>query len=491
MIKTKNILVLFILFAVLSCAKEEPVAIIDKEEPVIIIQEEAKLAVEIGNSEIPYIQITSPSQILNEPKVTGEMKIFTSKKLVTKTRIGIEYRGSTSYRLSEKKSFGVEIYDASGKDADLSILGFPAEEDWILMADVFKASNNTIFDPTMMHHYVGYELFRKMGNYSSRSKFVELEINGAYLGVYVLMEKLKKGKDRINVETLLASDTDNTKITGGYILKIDKTSGGDVLGTFPLEYYLNNWDDDARYTQKNSFRSDFDINKNQISWPAYGLPYHDKKYLETYFIYDYPKPDVINNAQKGYIQKYIKDFETALINDNFATDTRTYTNYIDLRSFADFFIINEVCGNVDGYRLSTYMSKARGQKLKMGPIWDLNIGYNRQGRVPFDDWIINYNKYVQQDAWMVPFWWKRLMEDPKFRAELKSRWIALRSDVLSTSNVLSLPTNTAAFLNTNSAITRNYTKWNGINFDYNNSVNEMKTYLSNRLQWMDSQILAF
>jgi hypothetical protein len=127
----------------------------------------------------------------------------------------------------------------------------------------------------------------------------------------------------------------------------------------------------------------------------------------------------------------------------------------------------------------------------MGPIWDLNIGYNTQGRVPFNDWIINYNNYVQQDAWMVPFWWKRLMEDPKFKAELKTRWIALRADVLSTPNVLGLTTNTAAFLNANNAISRNFTKWNGINFDYNNGVNDMKNYLSNRLQWMDSQILAF
>ena len=482
MIRTKQILAFFILFVFLSCSKEDPNT---------TLNEVANLAVKIGNSEIPYIQITSPNQILNEPKVTAEMKIFTNKKLVIKTPIGIEYRGSTSYRISDKKSFGVETHDASGKDIDLSILGFPAEEDWILMGDVI--SNNLIFDPTLMHHYVGYELFRKMGNYSSRSKFVELEINGVYLGIYVLMEKLKHGPDRINVETLLASDTDKTKITGGYILKIDKTSGGDVLGMHPLEYYLNNWDDDARYTEHNSFRSDFDINRNPISWPAYGLPYHSNMYLETYFVYDYPTADNINSAQKSYIQKYMKDFETALINDNFATNTRTYTNYIDLRSFADFFIINEVCGNVDGYRLSTYMSKARGQKLKMGPIWDLNIGYNTNvgNMVPFDDWIMNYNNYHPGDAWMVPFWWKRLMEDPKFKTELKARWIALRAEVLSTPNVLSLTTNTAAFLNANNAISRNYSKWNGINFDYNNGVNDMKTYLSNRLQWMDSQILAF
>ncbi len=141
--------------------------------------------------------------------------------------------------------------------------------------------------------------------------------------------------------------------------------------------------------------------------------------------------------------------------------------------------------------MSTYLHKARGGKLKMGPVWDLNIGYGTGGRVPVNDWIINYNTYVTNDAWMVPFWWKRLMEDPQFKTELKTRWVELRANVLSTSKVIELTSNTANYLIVNNAILRNYTKWTGINFDYNSGVNELKTYLTNRLSWMDSKILAF
>jgi len=65
------------------------------------------------------------------------------------------------------------------------------------------------------------------------------------------------------------------------------------------------------------------------------------------------------------------------LNDDFSSDDRLYIDYIDLNSFIDFFIINEITSNVDGYRLSTYLHKDRNEKLKMGPIWDLNIGYNR------------------------------------------------------------------------------------------------------------------
>ncbi|MEY4084724.1 MAG: hypothetical protein RL074_511 [Bacteroidota bacterium] len=482
MSQLKPIFLLNFIFFFLSCSVDDP-ATYDDGKPLVS-------AVEIGNSELPYVKITTATTILNEPKVPGEMEIYINKKRVLDCTIGIEYRGSTSYRISDKKSFGIETRDANGNGIDVSVLGFPYEEDWILTGDVFQAPN-TIFDRTMMYHYIGYELSRNMGNYSSRSKFVEVELNGTYIGVYVLMEKLKRGPDRINVETLSSSDTDAGKITGGYILKIDKTSGSDVLGTHPLSYYDSNWDDDCRYTEFNSFRSNYDINRNRITFAPYGAPYNSNKYLETYFVYDYPKPENINAAQKAYIKNYINDFETALLTDNFTTNTRTYTNYIDTKSFIDFFIINEIAGNIDGYRLSTYMNKARGGKLKMGPIWDLNIGYGTGGRVPVNDWIINYNTYVTNDAWMVPFWWKRLMEDPQFRSELKTRWVELRANVLSTPKVIELTSNTANYLTVNNAILRNYTKWTGINFDYNSSVNELKTYLTNRLSWMDSKILAF
>lgn len=482
MLRMKHVFRLFFYLLLLSCKKEY-------NDP--IPEKAVKFAVEIGDSEIPYIQIKTTSQILNEPKVSAEMNIYINRKNVLKTPIGIEYRGSTSYRISDKKSYGIETRDNNGNGIDLEVVGFPTESDWILTGDVFRAWDQIIFDPTLMHHYVGYELFRRMGEYASRSKFVELEVNGVYLGVYILMEKLKRGPDRINIKKLTPADTDTSTITGGYILKIDKTAGSDVIGYHPLEYYLNNWDDDLRYTEHNSFRSRYDIFKQLMTTSPYGPPNNSGKYLETYFLYDYPEADVINAFQKTYIQNYLNGFETALLTDDFNSDKRTYTDYIDRKSFIDYFIINEVCGNIDSYRLSTYMYKNRGEKLKMGPIWDLNIGYNLQDRVPFDDWIINYNTYITADAWMVPFWWKRLMEDPQFRSELKVRWTELRANVLSTASVLGLTNETAEYLTKNNTISRNYSKWTGIPVNYSGSVNEMNTWLRKRLEWMDSKILAF
>ena len=254
-------------------------------------------------NDLPYLRVTTNETIQNEPKVPGVLTVFERNELTFNSTIGIEYRGSTSFRLSDKKSYGLETWDDQNNDVDASILGFPEEEDWILMGHVFRASSNTIFDPTLMHHYIGYGLYASMGRYASRSKYVELEVNDTYQGIYVFMEKLKRDNERIDIEKLSPTENSLPEITGGYILKIDKTAGGDVAPNQPLEYYNDNWADDARYSSEISFRSDYDINGNILSIAPFDPPYHANQYLETYFLYEYPKSEEITADQKNYITK--------------------------------------------------------------------------------------------------------------------------------------------------------------------------------------------
>ncbi|MEM6522370.1 MAG: CotH kinase family protein [Bacteroidota bacterium] len=456
--------------------------------------EDFEFAVEIGDSTIPYIVInTRDEAIQNEPKIIADLDIYEEKQKVQSTTIGIEFRGSTSFRLSDKKSYGIETWDENGNDIDLSFFGFPEEEDWILIGNVVNESDGYIFDRTMLYHHIGYTISREMEVYASRTKFVELEINGEYLGVYVFMEKLKRDEERIDITNLTTNDVSGDEVTGGYIIKIDKTSGGDLNLNQPLEYFLTNWDDDARYNSDISWRSQYDIFGETITFPPFDAPYHANQYLETYFVYEDPTSDQITTEQKAYIQNYIDEFEAALLWDDFETDTRTYTNYIDVNSFVDYFLINEVCRNIDAYRLSTYLTKDRNGKLKMGPVWDMNIGFDNadNNRIPVDDWVINYNNYVSRDAWMTPFWWPRLLEDPQFRLAVKARWTILRSGVMSTSNLQSIVDETANNLITNGAIDRNYGRWDAVPVDYLESINSLKAYLENRTDWMDTEISSF
>lgn len=453
-------------------------------------QNKGTFSVDIGESEIPYIVIdTRGAGIQFEPKVFASLKIYEKKVLSQEQEIGIEFRGKTSYRVSNKKGFNIEATDGNGNDKEVSFFGLPAEEDWRLIGHVVNLKDLFIFDRTLMYNYVGYEISRSMGKYASRGKFVEVELNGEYLGVYVFTERLKRDANRINIKSLSSSAIN---ITGGYIITIDKASVGDAAIGKPLSYFDNNWDDDARYTAQNSFRSRYDINRNALTSPAFGPPYHPEKYLETYFLYEYPRSDEITPAQKAYIANYVDQFETALINDNFTSGTRTYTNFIDRASFVDFFIINELCRNVDAYRLSTYLQKERDGKLAMGPVWDMDIAFDNGGRTPLNDWVINYNRYVSNDAWMMPFWWPRLLEDPQFKSEVKQRWTTLRSGSLATINLMQLVNKTADYLKNNGAVKRNYAKWDkGIGVNYDQSIDDLRKFLTQRAAWMDGVISQF
>lgn len=454
------------------------------------IAQNGPFAVEVGNSEIPYLIIdTQGNTILFEPKVPATLKVYEGKSLVQEQEIGIEYRGKTSYRLSHKKGFNLETTDASGGGLDVSFFGFPEEEDWRLIGHIVNLTDKYMFDKSLMYNYVGYELSRSIGRYASRCKFVELQLNDAYLGVYLFAEKLKRDKNRIDIKSLNESATD---ITGGYILTIDKTSVGDAGIGKPLSYFDNNWDDDARYNNIISFRSRYDIFGGVINFPPFAAPYHFNQYLETYFLYEYPKAEDITFQQQEYIAGYIDQFETAMLTNDFHLSDPTYTNFIDVASFVDYFIINELTRNVDAYRLSTYLQKDRDGKLAMGPVWDMDIGYDNGDRVPINGWVINYNNHVSQDPWMVPFWWPKLMEYQQFKTAVKQRWSALRADQLGDSRLTQLVDNTATILKDNGAVERNYKKWDqGIGVDYDVSVNGLKNFLVQRAAWMDGVISQF
>lgn len=447
-------------------------------------------AIDVGDSEIPYLVInTQGADIPFEPRIPAMLKIYEGKKLKQEQRIGIEFRGKTSFRLSQKKGFNIESIDAGGNGTDVSFFGMPEEEDWRLVGHVVNLQERYIWDQTLMYNDVGYELSRSIGKYASRTRFVELEVNGEYLGVYTFMEKLKRDTHRIDIKSLNAT---STNLTGGYILTIDKTSVGDEGIGRPLSYFYSNWDDDARYTEKNGFRSQYDIFGKTLTFESFGAPYHPNMYLETYFLYEYPKDSNITPAQKSYIANYIHNFETALLQNDFTKGERTYTSFVGLESFADFFIINELCRNVDAYRLSTFLQKDRNGKLEMGPVWDMNIGFDQGGRIPMNGWVMRYNNFVSNDPWMIHFWWPRLMEDPEFRKLIKQRWISYRNGPLSTVALMQLVDTKADYLIKNGAVKRNYEKWDqGIGVNYTQAIANLKNYLTQRAAWMDGEIMGF
>lgn len=399
---------------------------------------------------------TNGAEIVDEPKILATMQLHDADAMIYDGNIGIEIRGSSS-QLFEKKSYGFETWDAEGEDTDFPLAGFPAEEDWIFYGPYS--------DKTFLRNVIIYHLSNNMGRYATRTAFSELTINDEYRGVYVLMEKIKRDKNRVDISKLKDED-----ITGGYLLKIDKSTGEDDSIDF-------------------SFESRFDGFGN-----TNGLE-------KIQFIYEYPKPEDINSEQKSYIQNYIHDFEQALQSENFADPEEGYQQFIDVPSFIDFFILNELSHNVDAYRISTFMHKDKGEKLKMGPIWDFNIAF---GNVNYcrgqssEDWSFNFNFYCPEDQFRVPFWWQRLLQDPNFVIALKSRWMALRTDILSTDALIGFINAQTTRIKFSNSSARNFAKFDVlgqwvwpnsfVGATYDQEIDYLINWIERRLIWMDQEI---
>ena len=289
------------------------------------------------------------------------------------------------------------------------------------------------------------------------------------------MEKLKRDEGRIAIDKLEKGDNSGDALTGGYILKIDKLAG-DNLGN--------------DYSDRNSFTSDY-------------APPNAGSEQRIHFLYEEPDAEDITDAQKEYISRYISNFEDALISEDFADATVGYSAYIDTDSFIDFFLLNELSNNVDGYRLSTYMHKDRNGKLAMGPIWDFNLAFGNADYCnggEADVWAYRFNERCPNDRWQVPFWWERLMQDPDYVTRLRQRWNELRGGIFSESAILSQIDGYVSVLDQAEATGNNFQVWpilgtyvwpnNFVGETYSDETGYLKQWLSDRLTWMDERIGA-
>ncbi len=426
--------------------------------------EDCKTCIYSYDFEIVTLGVGPEGEIVDDPKVPAALKIKRKDSIYYEGIIGIEIRGESS-QYFEKKSYGFETWDEQYNDIDVPLLGFPEEEDWILYGP--------FSDKSLIRNKLIYDLSNQIGRYASKTEFVELRINYEYMGLYIFMEKLKRDKNRINIKKLNQNDIDENLISGGYIIKIDKSDM-----------------EDGSYTDYNSFQSNFDV---------FGNLNGDKK---INFNYEYPKPGEIHANQKNYIKNYFHDFESALASEKFTDDNNGYNKYIDVGSFIDFFILNELSNNVDGYRLSTYLHKDRDKKIVIGPIWDFNLSFGNAdycGGDRYDLWLHEFNERCLGDFWNVPFWWKRLLEDENFINKLKERWNDLRLNILSDDNLMDLINSYYSFLNNETDIVkRNFDKWkifgiyiwpnSFIGNSYYEEVDFLKNWIKNRTSWLDESI---
>ena len=419
-----------------------------------------------SQSNLPIVVINTNGQnIVDDPKIIADMSIIdngtgvrnhlTDAANAYNGKIAIEIRGSSS-QMFPKKSWGFETRDASGNNKlDVSIFGMPAEHDWILSA------NYT--DKSFCRNVLSYQLSNEMGHYAVRTKYVDVVLNGTYQGIYVFMESIKRDAGRVDIANLHPYETTQPDVSGGYILKIDKTTGSGGGG-----------------------------------WTSPYAPINHSNGQTIYIQYDFPQPDSIVPAQEAYIQAYVDSFEDALAGPNFRDTSVGYPKFISENSWIDYFFVNELSKNVDGYRISSYIHKDKSKKLKAGPVWDYDIAYGNANYCNGTDttgWAYLFS--CTGDSWQVPFWWQKLLSDTNYTNRMKCRWNNFRQTTLSNSHLNAVIDSITSTINESQAW--NFNTWPILGTyvwpnpspyptTYAGEIQNLKNWMTTRLQWLDANI---
>jgi hypothetical protein len=344
----------------------------------------------------------------------------------------IKGHGNSTWFLP-KKPYKVKL------DTKASLLGMASSKDWILLANYD--------DKSLLRDLVAFEVGMRLGMaWTPNSRFVELYFNGQYEGNYQLTEEIEIDKNRVNIPEMATTDISGTALTGGYLLEVDdRDDPDDILFT----------------TSRGN-------------------------------IFDLHDPDPAAPQQLAYIQNYVQETEDAVYSPDFADPTTGYAQYLDIDSYINWYLVNELFKNNDAvFWSSCWLYKDRSGKIFMGPVWDFDTGAGN----------INYNGNNDPTGWWLrsnPLptaqWTERLFDDPAFAAAVAARWNEIKASQLDTLSTY-IDENAAAL---DQSERNNFQRWPILSTyvvpnaevagSYQGEVNYLKSWLTQRIAWMDSQL---
>ena len=398
--------------------------------------------------DLPAIFIDTKQQCLDKnvtEKIPATMKVLdgatnniADSAKGTFYNIGIKVRGQSS-ALFPKPGYSVEVRDEKGEGIDVSMFGLPPADDWVL--------HGPYVDKSMLRNALAYWLFRQAGRYAPRTKHFDLYINGVYRGVYVMVEKIKRGKYRVNVSKLKEDDIAGDSLTGGYIWAFDKvgtnTGGGG--------------------------------SNNQGGIQAEGFNTSDGLNV----ILHYPKKANIQKQQEEYLKKYLNDLEALFQNGK---NGDGYEKYVDVGSAVDYVLHQEITNNGDSYWCSFFLHKPKNKtkdgvytegKVTLGPPWDFNLAMSNGGMMGFggggNSWQIESKTGSGggmggfgfggggMGSLKAPNWLGGLWKRSDYQSEMKKRWAELRSGVWHTKVMDAYLDSMKTYLT--KAAERNFKRW--------------------------------
>lgn len=312
-------------------------------------------------------------------------------------------------------------------DKKAELLGMPSDKSWALMANYG--------DQSLLRNDIAFEVSRRVGlEYTPKQKYVEFFLNGEYQGNYTITEHIKVGAHRVPI------DEEN----GGFILEQDGY--------------------------------------------AYSEPVHFVTGKNIPITVKFPDEDEITTEQYEYIKNHVGKFENSLfkIGDEANTDYRTY---FDLRSFVNYYLANEICGNTDMFwSMRMYKKSNADPKIYVGPVWDFDLGFNNDRRL--DDY---QEKLMLQHAHNPRAWINVFMNDPEFKKLVRSRWLEVKASL---QNLPQYIDQQAKLISHSQPY--NFKKWDVLGKNINQSwfthtthqgyVDFVRNFISKRIVWLDGVI---
>ncbi len=380
---------------------------------------------------IPIIRIDTQSIPIDSKEYYVDAKIVVEgvdpNHNLAETTIRIKGRGNSTWSLGlewGKKPYQIKFFDKT------EILGMPQDKKWVLLAEL---SDKT---------FIRNKIARYLGNmsrfdYTPTAKYVELYVNDEYQGLYLIGQKIEESSNRVDIGD------------EGYLVEIDqihRIDEGDVF--FTSEPYI-------RVNGENVFN---------IKEPS--LDEGSEEYL--------------------LIKNHIRAFDDVLYSEDFSDPTTGYAAYIDVDSFIDWFIVNEIAKSVDArWYSSIYFTYIPGEKIKMGPIWDFDLSF---GNVDYADAEYSYGLWVLSNPWI-----NRLYQDPMFREKVNTRFAYYYNGLPEIMAEID-----AYALQIQWAQERNYTVWetlgvrvwpNPVWFEtYQEEVDQLKGWITDRMNWLNTEL---
>ena len=425
--------------------------------------------VEFESSVLPIVLIeTNGEPIVEADKISANLQIIYNGVGVDNSisdpptdydgQIGIEVRGASSAGYPQRP-FGFETRNIDGSNNNVELIEMPAENDWVLLSN--------FNDRSFIRNLLAQHIFRKMGNYAPRMTLCEVQINGSYEGVYVLGEKIKRDLNRVDIATLNADENTGDDVTGGYLVQ------------------LNYWNDEN-------------------SWElSYTPPAHPT--FDIHLRYETPKPNVITESQKDYLESFVDSLETAIYSSTFDDPNLGFRQFLDVESFIDYFLLNELSRNNDGFKKSRFFHKdkeSNGGKLKAGPPWDFDWAWKDLASCEIFEntdgsgWAHLINDCPTDNY--SPEWYVRMLEDSSFGGELRCRYDQYRGDFLTMDYLDSYIDSLSGLLE--NAQTRHYQRWPFLGIapaspelepipqTYDEEIEALKDWIARRLNWLDANL---